>query len=132
MKLTIEKLRQLIKEEIDKLNESTIQQKLASYREIPVQASYKNESGSLLNFKEGFKFITDDEMYLKQMIDEMIREGLLELDGKFSIENKELFFKPTNHGKYKDFKDFRQTAKNLFDSLNNAGLKVKHKGPEDT
>ena len=37
MKLTIERLRQLIKEEISRVNESTIQQKLASYKEVPIQ-----------------------------------------------------------------------------------------------
>ena len=120
MKLTIEKLRQLIKEEINKINESTIQQKLASYKETPIQIT---KDGSV--DKRGFQFITQDPMYLKQMIDEMIREGLLKLDGEFSIQNRELFYKPLNHEKYKDFKDFRQTRNNFLNSLKNAGLKVK-------
>ena len=120
MKLTIEKLRQLIKEEINKINESTIQQKLASYKETSIQMMKDGKTD-----KRGFQFITQDPMYLKQMIDEMTREGLLKLDGEFSIQNKEMFYKPLNHGKYKDMKDFRQVRDNFLNSLKNAGLKIK-------
>ena len=123
MKLTIKRLRQLIKEEVNKINESTIQQKLASYKEVPIQIAKDTleKDGYYGPPEHGFQFLTQDPMYLKQMIDEMIREGLLKLDGEFSIQNKELFYKPSNHGKYKDFKDLRQTAKNFLKTLKNAG-----------
>ena len=126
MKLTTQRLKNLIREELNRINESTIQQKLASFKETPVQTNY-SEGDNILTFKEGFKFITEDERYLKLLIDEMIREGLLKLDGEFSIQNKELFYKPLNHGKYKDFKDYRQTIKNFLNNLNKAGLKVRYK-----
>ena len=127
MKLTTERLRQLIKEEINRINESTIQQKLASYKEVPIQIAKDTleKDGYYGPPKHGFQFITPEPMYLKQIIDEMIRERLLKLDGEFSIQNKELFYKPSNHGKYKDFKDLRQTIKNFLSSLENAGLKVR-------
>ena len=121
MKLTIENLKRIIKEELEEIRQSMVQPKDFGNLKI----NYSNKEGGLNEL--GFEILgASDPVELQILLKKAVQTGKLPSDMEIdmSVVDKAVYVKPSNYKQYKDFKDALKNFRQLISLLKKLGLNI--------
>ena len=126
MKLTLETLKRIIKEELDEIRQSTI--KPQQFGNLTID--YYNDQGALHG--EGFHLLGGkDPVELEILIKKAIEAGKLPRDMMvdMSVVDKTVYLKPANYDEYRNLKQVNVEVEKLSTMLKKVGLSIQEETP---